>query len=311
MQTLKFNAVRGQYRAAVLGLVGLFITLDAQAVENWHWWGHRLTITGAPGTSDVAGKAYTFTPTTSAPGGTTLTFTIAHKPSWATFNSNTGQLAGTPVAANAGKYSSIMITVSDGASSASMSPFNITVTSPVASSPPTISGSPQTAVNVGAAYAFTPTTTDPSHKTLTFSVKNAPSWTAFNTATGEISGTPSATYTGTYSNITISVTDGTTSASLSPFSIAVNQISNGTATVNWTPPTDNSNGTALTNLSGYQIHYGTASNNLAQTVQVTNAGLTSYTLSNLTAGTWYFAVTSYTSAGTQSSMSNVASKTIQ
>ena len=311
MQTLKFNAVRAQYRAAVLGLVGLFITLDAQAVENWHWWGHRLTISGVPGTSDVAGKAYSFTPTTSAPGGTTLTFTIAHMPSWASFNPKTGQLAGTPGAANAGKYSSIMITVSDGASSASMSPFNITVTSPVASSPPTISGSPQTAVNVGAAYAFTPTTTDPSRKTLTFSVKNAPSWTAFNTATGEISGTPSATYTGTYSNIVISVTDGTTSASLSPFSIAVNQISNGTATVNWTPPTDNSNGTALTNLSGYQIHYGTASNNLAQTVQVTNAGLTSYTLTNLTAGTWYFAVTSYTSAGTQSSMSNVASKKIQ
>ena len=311
MQTLKFNAVRGQCRAAVLGLLGLFATLDAQAVENWHGWGQRLTISGVPGTSDVAGKAYSFTPTTSAPRGTTLTYSIAAKPNWAAFNTKTGQLAGTPATADAGKYSSIMITVSDGASSASMSPFNITVTSPVASSPPTISGSPQTAVNVGAAYAFTPTTTDPSHKTLTFSVKNAPSWTAFNTATGEISGTPSATYTGTYSNIMISVTDGTTSASLSPFSIAVNQISNGTATVNWTPPTDNSNGTALTNLSGYQIHYGTASNNLAQTVQVTNAGLTSYTLSNLTAGTWYFAVTSYTSAGTQSSMSNVASKTIQ
>jgi hypothetical protein len=311
MQTLKFSAVRGQYRAAVLGLVGLFVTLDAQAVEDWHWWGHRLSISGAPGTSDVVGKAYSFTPTTSAPRGMSLTYSIAAKPSWATFNTQTGQLAGTPAAANAGKYSSIVITVSDGASSASMSPFYITVTRAVSSSPTTISGSPQTAVNVGAAYAFTPTATDPSGKALTFSVKNAPSWTAFNTATGEISGTPSATYTGTYANIVISVTDGTTSASLSPFSIAVNQISNGTATVNWTPPTDNSNGTALTNLSGYQIHYGTASNNLAQTVQVTNAGLTSYTLSNLTAGTWYFAVTSYTTGGTQSSMSNVASKTIQ
>ena len=89
------------------------------------------------------------------------------------------------------------------------------------------------------------------------------------------------------------------------------QISNGTATVNWTPPTDNTNGTALTGLAGYQIHYGTASNNLSQTVQVANSGLTSYTLTNLTAGTWYFAVTSYTTSGTQSSMSNLASKTIQ
>src|ERR1700722_3112948 len=311
MQTLKFNAVRGQYRAAVLGLLGLFATLDAQAVENWHWWGQRLPFSGVPGTSDVAGKAYIFTPTASAPRDTTLTYSIAAKPNWAAFNTKTAQPGGTPATADAGKYSSIVITVSDGASSASLSPFYITVTRPVTSTPPTISGTPQTAVNVGAAYAFTPTATDPSGKTLTFSVQNAPSWTAFNTATGEISGTPSAASAGTYSNIMISATDGTTSAALAPFSIAVNQISNGTATLNWTPPTENSDGTALTNLSGYQIQYGTASNNLAQTVQVTNAGLTSYTLSNLTAGTWYFAVTSYTSAGTQSSMSNVASKTIQ
>jgi hypothetical protein len=309
MQTLTFNVARIQYRAAVLGLVGLFATLDAQAVQNWQWFGNRLTISGVPGTSDVAGHAYSFTPTTSAPRGTTLTYSIASKPTWASFNTTTGQLAGTPATANAGKYSSIVITVSDGASSASLSPFYITVTRAVASTPPTISGTPQTAVNVGAAYAFTPTATDPSGKTLTFSVQNAPSWTAFNTATGEISGTPSAASAGTYSNIMISATDGTTSAALAPFSIAVNQISSGMATVNWTPPTANSNGTVLTNLSGYQIQYGTASNNV-HTVQVTNPGLTSYTLSNLTAGTWYFVVTAYYTAGTQSALSNPASKTI-
>jgi hypothetical protein len=164
---------------------------------------------------------------------------------------------------------------------------------------------------VGAAYTFTPKATDASGKALTFSIKNAPAWTAFNTATGQLSGTPGAAYAGTYANILISVSDGTSSASLAGFSIAVDQVSNGTATVNWTPPTDNTNGTALTGLAGYQIHYGTASNNLSQTVQVANSGLTSYTLTNLTAGTWYFAVTSYTTSGAQSSMSNLASKTIQ
>jgi hypothetical protein len=313
MQTLKFVANRGQRRAATLvGLVGLFATLDAQAFQDWHWWGHNLQITGSPATSDVAGTAYKFTPITVAPRDTTLTYSISSKPTWASFNSRTGQLAGTPAATSAGKYANIVITVSDGAATASLAPFSITVTSPVAASkPPTISGTPSTAVNVGTSYAFTPSSTDPSGKALTFSVKNAPSWTAFNTATGEISGTPSAAYAGTYANIVISVTDGTSSASLAPFAIAVNQASNGTATVNWTPPTDNSNGTALTNLAGYQIHYGTTSTNLAQTVQVANAGLTSYTLTNLTSGTWYFAVTAYTSTGMQSSMSNVASKSIQ
>jgi hypothetical protein len=174
-----------------------------------------------------------------------------------------------------------------------------------------ISGSPGTSDVAGTAYSFTPTTTAPRDTTLTFSIKNAPAWTAFNTATGQLSGTPTAAYAGTYSNIVISVSDGMSSASLASFSIAVNQISNGTATVNWIPPTDNSNGTALTGLAGYEIHYGTASNNLSQTAQVANSGLTSYTLTNLTAGTWYFGVTAYTTSGTQSSMSNLASKTIQ
>jgi len=110
---------------------------------------------------------------------------------------------------------------------------------------------------------------------LTFSIQNAPSWATFNTSTGQVSGTPSATYVGAYSNIVISVSDGTASASLTAFSIAVNQISNGSATVNWTPPTTNSDGSTLTNLAGYRIHYGTASNSLTQSAQVTNVGLTS------------------------------------
>jgi Putative Ig domain len=311
MQTLKFFADRGHRRAAIVGLIGLCATLDAQAFEDWHWFGHGLQISGSPATSDATGTPYNFTPTTAAPRNTRLTYSISSKPAWASFSARTGQLAGTPATTNAGKYANIVITVSDGAATASLAPFSITVTSPVVSKPPTISGTPSTAVNVGTSYAFTPSSTDPSGKALTFSVKNAPSWTAFNTATGEISGTPGAAYAGTYANIVISVTDGTSSASLAPFSIAVNQASNGTATVNWTPPTDNSNGTALTNLAGYQIHYGTASTNLAQMVQVSNAGLTSYTLTNLTSGTWYFAVTAYTSTGMQSSMSNVASKKIQ
>jgi hypothetical protein len=314
MRTLEFFANRRHGRVIVLGLIGAFATLEASAAENWQewfWHRHQLEISGKPATSDVAGNAYSFAPTTSAPSGATLTFSISSKPAWAAFNTKTGQLAGTPATTNAGLYSNIVITVSDGAARAALAPFSISVTSPVAATPPTISGTPPTSVTVGSAYTFTPTAKDASGKTLTFSIKNPPSWTTFSTATGEISGTPGASSAGTYSNIVISASDGTASASLSPFSIAVNQVSNGTATVNWTPPTDNTNGAALTNLAGYQIHYGTSSNTLTQTVQVSNAGLSSYTLTNLSAGTWYFGVTAYTSSGVQSAMSNVASKTIQ
>lgn len=87
---------------------------------------------------------------------------------------------------------------------------------------PTISGTPPTSVVTGQNYSFTPSTTDPSGKTLTFSISNMPSWASFSSSTGGLSGTPLSV--GTYSNIGISVSDGTLSASLPAFSITVNAV---------------------------------------------------------------------------------------
>jgi hypothetical protein len=309
VQTFNFFADRRRFHVALLCLTGSIAALTANA-SNWQY-RHRLTISGTPASSDVAQTAYSFKPTTTASRYATLVFSISGKPTWASFNTQTGQLAGTPATTSVGTYSNIVIAVSDGSSTASLSPFSISVTSPAPVTPPTISGQPPTSVNVGATYTFTPSATDSANRALTFSIQNAPGWSTFNTSTGQVSGTPSATYAGTYSNIVISVSDGTASASLTAFSIAVNQISNGSATVNWTPPTSNADGSALTNLAGYRIHYGTASNSLTQTVQVANVGLTSYTLTNLTGGAWYFGVSAYTSGGQESALSNVASKQIQ
>jgi hypothetical protein len=80
--------------------------------------------------------------------------------------------------------------------------------------------------------------------------------------------------------------------------------------VNWQSPTTNSDGTPLTNLAGFHIHYGTSSTNLLQTIQVASASATSQVVSNLTAGTWYFAVTAYTNSGSESNPSSVVSKTL-
>ena len=76
------------------------------------------------------------------------------------------------------------------------------------------------------------------------------------------------------------------------------------------PPTENTDGSVLTNLAGYTVYYGTSPSNLTQSVKITNPGLTAYTLSNLPAGTWYFAVTSYSSTGIESTRSGVVSTTI-
>ncbi len=269
------------------------------------------TISGTPGTSVQVGQTYNFQPTASAGGGT-VSFSIQNKPAWASFSIATGALTGAPTAANVGTYAGIIISVSNGTASAALPSFTITVQpSSTSTPPPTIAGTPTTSVKVGAAYSFVPTASDPNGYSVTFSVANLPSWASFNTSTGQISGTPGAANVGTYSNIVITVSDGKASASLAPFSITVTQLAMGTATVTWTPPTTNSDGTALTNLAGYHIYYGTSSGALTSVITVSNPGTASYVVSNLSPGTYYFAVKSYTSAGVESSSSNVASKTIQ
>lgn len=84
----------------------------------------------------------------------------------------------------------------------------------------------------------------------------------------------------------------------------------GSATLTWTAPTQNSNGTALTNLAGYHIYYGTSTGSLSNEINITSPGTLTYVVSNLSTGTWYFAVAAYTNTGLEGAMSNVGSKTI-
>ena len=169
---------------------------------------------------------------------------------------------------------------------------------------------PATSANAGTGYRFTPTASAPNGNALIFSIENIPSWAAFNAQSGTLSGTPAAADAGTYANIVISVSDGTSSASLAPFSITVTQAASGSATLSWSAPTQNTDGTALTNLAGFHIYYGTSAANLDQSVQIANPGLTTYVLSNLAAGTWYVSINAYTAAGAESVASNIVNTTI-
>jgi hypothetical protein len=85
---------------------------------------------------------------------------------------------------------------------------------------------------------------------------------------------------------------------------------NGVATLDWQPPTQNSDGSTLTNLAGYTVYYGTSPDNLSKSVKVTNPGLTAYSVAGLTSGTWYFAVTSYSADGVESSRTATVSTKI-
>lgn len=171
---------------------------------------------------------------------------------------------------------------------------------------PTISGSPATADVVGQAYSFVPTTTNPGGGVLSFSIAKQPDWSSFSTVTGALTGSPSNIQSGTYSSIVISATSGGLSASLAAFAITVSE---GAASLTWTAPTENTNGTALTDLSGYTISYGTNPSDLSDSVQVAGPA-TSYVVGNLGSGTYYFAIAANATDGTRSAESSEGSKVI-
>lgn len=85
----------------------------------------------------------------------------------------------------------------------------------------------------------------------------------------------------------------------------------GMAEMTWEPPTTNSDGTPLTQLAGYRIYYGTTSPLDKSTSLSIDVGTdTSFTLSGLDAGTYFFAATAYDAMGNESALSEEASKTI-
>ena len=200
-------------------------------------------------------------------------------------------------------------------------------------------GAPPTSVLPDRYYGFQTYATDTDGRGVTYSIKNKPSWATFDTHYGHLYGTPPDSAVGNYAGIVISASDGISQASLAPFSIVVGSGSGsgsgstggggttttggggssgggntgsgtGSATLSWQPPTTNTNGSAIKNLAGYTIYYGTNANSYTS-VKVANPGLTSYTVSNLAKGTYGFAVVAYNSSGEASQYSATVSKTIK
>jgi hypothetical protein len=272
----------------------------------------RIALSGVPSSTVAAGSYYHFRPILSGDtSGARPWFRIEAKPAWASFEEATGALSGTPTQRDIGTTRGIRIWVwAQGAGYAPLPPFSITVKGGAA---PTIGGSPATTVTAGSAYAFSPTTTDPGNEALAFSIQNKPDWASFSIASGTLSGTPSSSETGVYGGIVISVSDGKGSVALPAFAIAVKAPvtgSGGAAALNWTAPSTNTNGTALTDLAGFYIYYGSSAAALTESIQLPNPTQTSYTFSSLPTGTWYFGVVAYTSEGTQSGVSGIAQMTI-
>jgi len=196
------------------------------------------SISGSAPTSVTAGNAYSFSPSASDPDGDSLSFSISNRPTWASFDANTGRLSGTPSANNVGTTSGIAITATDGQLSSSLASFSITVQANNSNSAPSISGNAPGTVTAGQQYTFTPSASDPDGDTLTFSNSNVPSWLTFDAANGQISGTPGSGDVGTTNGIVLSASDGQFTVSLPTFSITVQpQASNSAPTISGSPAT--------------------------------------------------------------------------
>jgi len=112
------------------------------------------------------------------------------------------------------------------------------------------------------------------------------------------------------STSTSSGNTSTSSGSTSTSSGSTAASATGTATLSWSPPLTNADGSMLTDLAGYHVYYGTDPNNFTKVATVANASQVVFTASNLTAGTWYFAITSYNSSGIESQFSAAIATTI-
>lgn len=82
----------------------------------------------------------------------------------------------------------------------------------------------------------------------------------------------------------------------------------GSVTLAWDAPVT-SDGTPLTNIVGYKVHYGTSPGSYGSTID--NRDNTTCIISGLNSGTYYFSVTCYDGNDNESTFSNEVSKTIQ
>ena len=79
--------------------------------------------------------------------------------------------------------------------------------------------------------------------------------------------------------------------------------------MSWAAPSLNTDGTALTDVSGFRVYYGTSASNLSKSADVSGAATRSYVITGLTsATTYYFAVATKNLAGVVSQPSTAVSQ---
>ena len=183
-------------------------------------------VPGAPTSVSAVASDASATVSFSAPastGGAAISsYTVTSSPGGLTA-SGTGSPLTVSGLSNGTDYSFIVSASNIAGTGPASSPSN-TVTPEPDNKAPSISGTPAGSVDQDSYYSFIPTATDPDQDPLTFSISNKPAWASFNTASGELSGTPLREHVGVSDNIIIRVSDGALSTDLAPFSVEVKAV---------------------------------------------------------------------------------------
>lgn len=189
-----------------------------------------------------AGANASFTPVTPLGGTAPFTYSVTSLPSALSINAMSGVISGTPAAASLA--SNYTVTITDSTGSTTSNTFSLAVNSALA----TTLAIANKALTLGAAANFTPVTVNANTGTppVTFAVgATLPAGLSLDTATGAITGVPTAATGAT--DFTITATDSVGAVSSNTFSLTVN----GPLSANATVPTK-----ALT--AGVALTAGTA-----------------------------------------------------
>jgi hypothetical protein len=117
-----------------------------------------------------------------------------------------------------------------------------------------------------------------------------PSWTGTKAASGS-QDLPVITLSGTYT-LTLNCAGA----------------GNAVTVISWDAVTENTDGSAITDLAGYKIYHGMSPNAISEVVQL---GLvTSYTFNQLADGTHYFAMSAYNASGVEGALSATGTKVV-
>ncbi|MBA54801.1 MAG: hypothetical protein CMK89_10140 [Pseudomonadales bacterium] len=177
--------------------------------------------------------------------------TVVATPASGTAISNgDGTITYTPNADSNGSDSFTYSIQDDAAATSNIATVSVTVNA--VNDAPTITGSPTLSLLEGEAYSFIPTLADVDDVSLTAEVVNLPIWASFDSSTGALTGTPLVGDAGDYANISLSVTDGSETATLALFTITVIGDNDTDGTADSIDPDDDNDGMS----DEYEAIYG-------------------------------------------------------